>query len=113
MIIKGQVRGAIGWLADHLTSTTNNEKVTLITSNVGTDIKQTLYDMRTMHGSDKRSVIHFKLAAEHSKSNTLTNGDWKDITKVLMNFYKLKNHAYTLLLHEKDGNRHAHLVDRV
>lgn len=110
MIIKGQVRGAIGWLADHLTSTTNNEKVTLITSNVGTDIKQTLYDMRTMHGSDKRNVIHFKLAVEHSKSNSLSIKDWKDIAKELVRFYGLKNHAHTLLLHEKDNVRHAHLV---
>ena len=110
MLVKGQIRGNIGWLIGHLSSMENNESVSVLDSNIGDDISHTLTCIGLMHGSDKRCVLHAKIALEPEKASTLTDENWKKILNQYIKFYNLENHAYTAIIHEKDNRKHLHIV---
>jgi len=110
MIVKGQLRGDVKQLADHLVRTDTNESVTVISGNMNGNIHDVLDTMKLMHGSDKRNVLHAKIAVEPDKAKNLTEGDWKKIFKEYIRFNHLENHGHIGLIHVKNGIGHGHMA---
>jgi hypothetical protein len=110
MLVKGQLRGDAKKLADHLVRTDTNENVEIISGNMTGTIHEVMETMKLMHGSDKRNVLHAKIAVEPNRAKILTKADWKKIIKEYIAFYKLENHGYIAVQHMKNGHAHMHLV---
>lgn len=108
MLVKGQIRGNTKWLANHLMRTDTNENVRMLSSNCGPDVYRCLRNMKIMHGSDFRNILHAKIAPEHGKE--LSDKDWRDIRDEYCKFYGLENHACVMVIHKKNAESHAHLV---
>lgn len=112
MIIKGKSRAAPGQLADHLTNAEMNEKVSLLETKgtVASDLHGALLEMAAVAiGTQcKKSLYHAMLSPE--MPHRLTGEQRAEAVDALEKRLGLDSHARVVVMHEKLGREHLHVV---
>lgn len=112
IMVMGQVRGQANWLACHLARTDTNEAVELIgvTNLISEDIAGAMAEIRVRHGRDRRCCLHAKIAIEPTTSNLVSIADWCRIARLHAKALGLESQSCLMVLHQKCGRAHLHLV---
>ena len=116
MIIKAKDRGGAFNLADHLTSTTENERVTVLGGRHlidEYDVHSALLDMHIIHlgglesGGRCRKHLHHVMI---NPSDDLNAEQWADTWGLYEAEYGLQDQPYIEVEHHKEGRTHRHRV---
>jgi hypothetical protein len=111
MIIKGNSRGRPTQLARHLTRLDTNERMEILSSDYGDDLKAALQDMQTTAAATKgRKGLYHANVSPDAKYPTLSSEQWMHAADVLADELGLSGQPRVVILHQKDGRGHIHVV---
>ena len=118
MIVKGRSRGDGGQLAEYLLNFEKNENVMVLETAVYHDnevlaIHESLTGFDYVTGLTKgtKGLYHAQVSPEaHEANRALESADWIRAADILGEKLGLEAQPRVLVLHEKDGKMHAHVV---
>lgn len=112
MIIKGKSRAGAGALAHHLGNAETNERVRLLETRntIAQDLRGALVEMEAVASGTRcqKSLYHAALSPE--PPHRLTPDQRNEAIDVLEKKLGLEGHARVVVLHEKMGREHIHVV---
>jgi len=111
MIIKGTSRGNPKQLAAHLLRADTNERVEILELNAPTDdLAETLRDWQFLATGTKgyKGLYHANISPD--AGYTMTPEQWERAADVLADKLGFSHQPRTIVLHEKDGREHIHVV---
>lgn len=113
MVTKGKCRGNGGQLADYLLSSKNDRAEVLEvtgTSNPA-DLKSSLLEMAlTATGTKSKAGLYHAQINPDPKEPLLTAEQWQQAADILAKSLGLEGQRRAIVIHEKDGRTHAHIV---
>lgn len=112
MILKGSQRGGAGALARHLLRTDENEHVTVaeIRGFMSNDVEGALAEAEAIANGTKCKQYLFSLSLNPPKDGGATRDDLEKAADEAEKKLGLTGCPRVLIIHEKDGRRHAHAV---
>ena len=111
MIIKGTSRGNPKQLAAHLQRTDTNERISILELNSPTDdLAETFRDWQFLSTGTKGSKGLYHANISPGAGYTMTPEQWERAADVLAEKLGLSHQPRTIILHEKDGREHIHIV---
>lgn len=113
MVTKGKCRGNGGQLADYLLSSKNDRAEVLEvtgTSNPA-NLKSSLLEMAlTATGTKSKAGLYHAQINPDPKEPLLTPEQWQQAADILAKSLGLEGQRRAIVIHEKDGRTHAHIV---
>jgi hypothetical protein len=112
MIIKGKTRGNGKQLAEYLMAWGENEKkpqVLELKQTPANDIHKSLLRMSLLSGEAK-GLYHTTLNPESKESHDFSQEQWQQAADILEKHLKLEGMPRVIVVHEKAGRVHAHVV---
>lgn len=109
MIIKGNLRGSPKNLARHLQKQDNERVQVLEYGNGGSDLSQSLEEMDLL-ASDRSSKTLYHLQLNPSQDERISFEQLAEALGELEAELGLEGHARAVVLHEKKGREHFHIV---
>lgn len=111
MIIKGNSRARPTQLARHLMRLDTNERMEILSSDYGDDLKSALQDMQATAAATKgRKGLYHANVSPDAKYPNLTPEQWVHAADVLADELGLSAQPRVIILHQKDGRGHIHVV---
>src|SRR4051812_1614801 len=111
MIIKGHSRGSPAKLAKHLLRADTNERVSILElQSPAGELKEAFRDWQVLAEGTKgtKGLYHANIDPEaHYK---MTPEQWTRAVDVLEEELGLKGHPRAVVMHEKEGRQHIHVV---
>ncbi len=112
MIVKGNSRAGAGSLAAHLGNAEKNERVTLLETRgtIASDLRGALVEMEAVASGTRceKSLYHAAISPE--QPHRLTPEQRKEAIDLLEARLGLVGHARVVVIHEKFGREHIHVV---
>lgn len=114
-VIKGKSRGQPAQLANYLVSKRDNDSVRVLGIR-GTatphDLKRSLVEMSLMSEFSKgdKGLYHAQINPRDFESQIMTDEQWGETADILEKSLKLEKQKRAIVLHEKNGRVHAHVV---
>lgn len=115
MVIRGKTRGNGSQLAAYLLDQKDNEQTYLFdisgTCNVH-DLKMSLLEMSFTSELTKsqKGLYHAQINPAYGEDKAMTNDDWFHAVSILETELKLTGQKRVIVMHEKKGRQHAHVV---
>ena len=111
MIVKGGSRGGPQQLADHLQRTDTNERVEVLELQGGTDdLAATLRDWQVLSEATRGSKGLYHVNIVPDARYDMTPAQWARAVDVLEKELGLSGQPRTVVMHEKKGRQHIHVV---
>lgn len=111
MIIKGNSRGKPSQLGRHLKRLDTNERMEILSSDYGDDLSAALQDMQATAAATKgRKGLYHANVSPDAKYGSLTPEQWMRAADVLGEELGLSGQPRVVILHQKDGRGHIHVV---
>lgn len=112
MILNGSQRGGAYNLADHLMNDIENDHVTLfeVRGFVARDLRGALSEAYAISKGTKCDQFMFSLSINPPKDKDASEQDLLDAVERAEKKIGLDNQPRTVVFHEKEGRRHAHVV---
>jgi hypothetical protein len=111
MIIKGTSRGNPKQLAAHLLRADTNERIEILELNSPTDdLGETFREWQTLTTATAGSKGLYHANISPDAGYAMTPEQWERAADVLADKLGLSNQPRTIVLHEKDGREHIHVV---
>lgn len=112
MILKGSQRGGATALADHLLKKEDNDHITLqeVRGFVADDLHGALAEAQAVSKGTRCKQFMFSLSLNPPKGAEATVGDLVDAADRAEDVLGLKDQPRAIVIHEKEGRRHAHVV---
>jgi len=111
MIIKGTSRGNPKQLAAHLLRVDTNERIEILELNSPTDdLGETFREWQTLTTATAGSKGLYHANISPDAGYAMTPAQWERAADVLADKLGLSNQPRTIILHEKDGREHIHVV---
>lgn len=111
MIIKGGSRGAPGQLARHLQRRDTNERVEIIElQSPAPGLGEAFRDWQTLVEGTRGSKGLYHANIDPAKDYTMTRDQWQRAVDVLEKELHLEGQPRAVVLHEKHGREHIHVV---
>jgi hypothetical protein len=111
MIIKGGSRAGPRWLGQHLTRTDTNERVEVLElQSPHDDLTETFRDWQVLAFGTRghRGLYHANI--DPAMDYVMTPEQWRRSVEVLERELKLEGQPRAVVLHEKNGREHLHVV---
>jgi hypothetical protein len=111
MIIKGGSRAGPRWLGQHLTRTDTNERVEVLElQSPHDDLTETFRDWQVLAFGTRghRGLYHANI--DPAMDYVMTPEQWQRSVEVLERELKLEGQPRAVVLHEKNGREHLHVV---
>lgn len=111
MIIKGGSRAGPRWLGQHLTRTDTNERVEVLElQSPHDDLTETFRDWQVLTAGTRgyRGLYHANI--DPAMDYVMTPDQWRRSVEVLERELKLEGQPRAVVLHEKHGRQHLHVV---
>lgn len=113
MVTKGKCRGNGGQLADYLLSSKNDraEVLEVIGTSNPANLKSSLLEMAlTATGTKSKAGLYHAQINPDPKEPLLTAEQWQQAADILAKSLGLEGQRRAIVIHEKDGRTHAHIV---
>lgn len=111
MIIKGSSRAGPSQLARHLQRADTNERVEIVEVRWGhPDLNEALHDWQSMAAATRGSKGLYHANIDPAANYTMTAEQWAKSVDVLENELGLQGQPRAVVLHEKHGRQHIHVV---
>ncbi|SDJ49776.1 relaxase/mobilization nuclease domain-containing protein [Salipiger marinus] len=111
MIIKGGSRGGPGQLAAHLQRTDTNERVEVLELHAGTDdLAATLRDWQVLSEATRGTKGLYHANIDPDARYDMTAAQWMRAVDVLEKELGLTGQPRAVVMHEKKGRQHIHVV---
>lgn len=111
MIIKGGSRGGPQQLADHLRRTDTNERVEVLELHAGTDdLAATFRDWQVLSEATRGSKGLYHVNIDPDARYAMTPDQWARAVEVLEQELGLTGQPRAVVMHEKKGRQHIHVV---
>ncbi|MCY0149350.1 relaxase/mobilization nuclease domain-containing protein [Hoeflea sp. G2-23] len=112
MILKGSQRGAASNLSAHLMNDRDNDHVTVLEVRgfVARDLHGAFAEAHAISKGTKCEQFLFSLSLSPPKDHTGSEQDFVDAINRAEEKLKLSGQPRAIVLHEKEGRRHAHVV---
>src|SRR5262245_60508799 len=115
MVIRGRTRGHGGQLADYLLDKSENEHAYVFDIR-GTshphDLRMSLLEMSLTSELTKshKGLYHAQINPAYGDDKRMTDADWLRAAEILETELKLTGQKRAIVMHEKNGRLHAHVV---
>ncbi len=112
MILKGSQRAGASALADHLMNDRDNDHVTVleISGFVSDDLHGALSEAHAISKATRCKQFMFSLSLNPPKDHVASEQDFLDAADRAENALGLDGQPRAIIIHEKEGRRHAHVV---
>ena len=112
MIVKGKPRANAAQLAAYLLATDKNERVDVLQVRgvASTDLRGALEQMEAVAAGTRCRLPLYHAQLRAAPGEHLTAAQWERSADILADKLGMADHARTVVLHTKDGHRHAHVV---
>ena len=111
MVIKGKSRGNAQRLATHLLRTDTNERVEILEMNSPTDdLHTTLRDWQLLTAATNGTHGLYHANISPDAGYAMTEAQWERAADVLAEQLGLSHQPRVVILHEKEGREHIHVV---
>src|SRR5690242_160913 len=111
MIIKGHSRGSAAKLAKHLLRGDTNERVSILELHSPiADLSEALKDWQVLAGGTKGDKGLYHANIDPDARYEMTQEQWKRAVDVLEEELGLKGQPRAVVMHEKHGRAHIHVV---
>lgn len=111
MIVKGASRGAPKRLAAHLRRTDTNGRVSILELQSPHDsLKEAFRDWQFLAGGTRGSKGLYHANIDPHTSYPMTEKQWRRAADILEKELGLEGHPRAIVLHEKKGRQHIHVV---
>jgi hypothetical protein len=115
MVIRGRPRGNGAQLADYLLNEADNDNVRVLEIR-GTaqpnDLKASLIEMSLTSEltTSGKGLYHAQINPAYGEDQRMREEDWQQAASILETELKLEGQKRAIVLHEKNGRTHAHVV---
>jgi len=117
MVIRGGTRGSGRQLANYLLTKAENENIWILDADgqdemTKSDFSNLLFDMSVTAEltKSKKGLYHAQINPGIEESNLMTNEKWLEATDILAKELGMENQRRAIVLHQKKGRIHAHVV---
>ncbi|WP_208352868.1 relaxase/mobilization nuclease domain-containing protein [Pseudaestuariivita rosea] len=112
MILKGSQRGGAKQLADHLTNTRDNDHVNILELRgfVSDHLHGALLETHAISKATRCQQFMFSLSLNPPQNHTASEQDFLNAADRAEEKLGLGGQPRAIIVHEKDGRRHAHVV---
>ena len=112
MILKGSQRAGAKALADHLMNDRDNDHITLleVSGFMADDLHGALSEAHAISKATKCTQFMFSLSLNPPQDHVGSEQDFVDAADRAENALGLNGQPRAIIMHEKEGRRHAHVV---
>lgn len=112
MILKGSQRAGASALADHLMNDRDNDHVTVlqIRGFVADDLHGALAEVHAISKATQCTQFMFSLSLNPPQDHVASEQNFLDAASRAEQALGLGNQPRAIIIHEKEGRRHAHVV---
>lgn len=111
MVINGGSRAGPDQLATHLLRTDTNERVTILELNSPIeDLRETFRDWQVLSTGTRGTKGLYHANIDPAMDYTMTRDQWTRAVDVLEEKLGLEGHPRAIVMHEKNGREHIHVV---